>query len=188
MSESFIQTLNNIDILMFYIINVKMQNSVFNVIMPIITYAGTLIFWIIICIILFIFGGEKGKNVAFLCLTALIISFFISEILKLTFARPRPPGVLEGINILVNMGGYSFPSGHSVTSFTGCTVIGKKYGYLYPLLIAACIVGFSRIYIGVHYPFDVVMGAIVGILCALAVLRLEDHILNIKNKIEHIMV
>ncbi len=179
MSGDLIGIINNIDIVLFYAINVGMQNSIFNVLMPAITNFGAHITWIVICVLFFIFGGEKGKKVAILCIVALILGYFISEALKYVVARPRPFSVLDGVNVLINTNGYSFPSGHATASFTGCMIIGKEYGFFYPLMAFACLVGFSRVYIGVHYPFDVVLGALLGILCSLLVLRFENKILGI---------
>ncbi|GAB4317618.1 MAG: phosphatase PAP2 family protein [Methanobacteriaceae archaeon] len=176
-------TLSQIDVSLFYFINVKIHNPVMDIIMPLITLAGTQIFWIMICIYLFVFRGERGRNTSLLLIIALILGYIITEILKIGFARPRPFTVLDEIRFFIFMGGYSLPSGHSAASFIGCTIIGLKYGYLIPLLLFAFLVGFSRIYIGVHYPFDVLIGAVIGILCSLLVLRYEAKILWLKDRL-----
>jgi undecaprenyl-diphosphatase len=183
MLENLANSLINIDVTIFYFCNVYLQNPAFDGIMPVITYAGTQIFWVLICIGLFVWGGEKGKNTAILCLLALFIGFFASELLKYLFARPRPYEVLHGIHYFMDAQNYAFPSGHSTAAFTGSTIIGIKYGYLYLLLGLAGLVAFSRVYIGVHYPSDVIIGAILGVLCALLVLKLEGKLLRTKNKI-----
>ena len=98
------------------------------------------------------------------------------------------------VDVLVSVNEiYSFPSGHSASSFAAALVIGlryklnfreKSYGLIYPLLAFAVIIGFSRIYIGVHYPFDVLFGALVGIFSALLILKVEDN--KIVDKLTHI--
>lgn len=183
MLDSLLNSLVNIDISVFYFCNVYLQNPVFDFIMPLITIVGTQIFWIFICMGLYIFGDEKAKDVAILCILALCIAYFASEILKLVFARPRPYEVLQGIHYFTNAHNYAFPSGHSTAAFTASTIIGLKYGHLGILLGLAALVAFSRVYIGVHYPSDVLFGAILGVLCALLVLKFEGKVLRTKTKI-----
>jgi undecaprenyl-diphosphatase len=183
MLDNLFNTLINIDVSIFYFCNLYLQNPVFDVLMPVITYAGTPLFWILVCFGFIIFGGQKGRDMAILCLLALSIGFITSELLKYVFFRPRPYEVLQGINYFMDVPDYAFPSGHSTAAFIGSIIIGVKYGYLYLLLGLAGLVAFSRIYIGVHYPSDVMFGAILGVLCALLVLKLESKLLRTKNKI-----
>lgn len=179
------------NVILFYAINNGMDNSVFDFIMPSITNFGSLIAWSLICGLIFIFGGETGKKVAILGLTALFLSNVAVFVLKYVIAEPRPFLTLSHVDLLTPENEiYSFPSGHTASSFAAATVIGlkysfmakgKKYRLIYPLLAFASIIGFSRIYIGVHYPLDVVFGAIVGMISALLVLRSENKIF--KNRI-----
>ncbi|MGZ7069235.1 MAG: phosphatase PAP2 family protein, partial [Methanobacterium sp.] len=115
-------TTSNTDIQIFYLINVYLQNTFFDFIMPIISEIGYFSFWILVSIIIFFIGGEKGRKVALVCIIALIAGYFVSEILKIMVARPRPYEVLEGVRVLVTTSGYSWPSGHSVASFIAFTI------------------------------------------------------------------
>jgi undecaprenyl-diphosphatase len=197
MLDGLIGTLNHWDILIFYLININLQNHVFDVIMPIITSLGYFSIWILACVLLYIFGGEKGRNVALVCIVALVFGYFLTEILKYIVARPRPYAVLEGVRVLAMTGGYSWPSGHTVASFIGAIIIGRGYSFtirgksyklIYPLLAFAVLVGFSRIYNGVHYPFDVISGALIGIFCALLILRIEKDIIKFNEKLFQIRI
>ena len=183
MLETLIIT-NNIDVQLFYLINIQMQNAVFDVLMPLISQVGYFSFWIIISILIFILGGEKGKKVAILSVIALFAGYFITEILKFIVARPRPFEVLEGVRVLAPIDGYSWPSGHSVASFTVATVIGREYKFFYFFLFAF-LVAFSRVYNGVHYPSDVISGALIGILIGLLVFKYENHILSGYNGLKN---
>ena len=91
------------------------------------------------------------------------------------------------MHLLTTENDYSFPSGHAAASFAAAVAIGKKYSFIikgksykliYPLLAFAAVIGFSRVYIGVHYPLDVIFGAVIGTIFALAVVRFEKKILS----------
>lgn len=183
----------NLNTELFYLINLGMDNSMLDVIMPFITNIGSLISWCIICALLFVLGGKTGRKVALLGLTALFITNIAVFLLKFLVAEPRPFLTLPNVELLVAENEiYSFPSGHTASSFAAATVIGLKYkfkikgkGYrlIYPLLVFAAVIGFSRIYIGVHYPLDVIFGALIGIISALIVLKIGDNILV--DKLSH---
>lgn len=93
--------------------------------------------------------------------------FIVCGILKPLFERPRPYIYNDGISIIVaSLNSYSFPSGHTALAFAfafSLLVYGKK-GFI-PGLIFAILMGFSRMYLYVHYPSDVLIGAIIGALC-----------------------
>ena len=94
------------------------------------------------------------------------MTFLINNIiLKNIIARTRPYEVVEGLNRIIGaQSDFSFPSGHSGASFAVAVVMfmemPKKYGV--PALIVATLIAFSRLYVGVHYPFDVIAGVLTG--------------------------
>jgi undecaprenyl-diphosphatase len=90
--------------------------------------------------------------------------------IKKNIKRPRPFNKLKGIqNLIVPPDEFSFPSGHTGAAFLMATVISLAFPlFCVPVLLWAGSVGFSRIYLGVHYPSDVLAGMILGLLSAQA--------------------
>jgi undecaprenyl-diphosphatase len=90
--------------------------------------------------------------------------------LKTAFDRERPPARYPEPDPLVPVpNDASFPSGHAATSFAAATILAFAFPRLaLPLLVLALAVGFSRIYVGVHYPLDIAGGALIGVVVAIA--------------------
>lgn len=182
-----IQELLQIDRALFYFFNVKIANPVFDVLMPFITKDINLrIFLALIWVGLLIFGGKKGRMVAILLIPAIAISDQLSShIIKPLVGRIRPCYELEGVRLLVGCGsGLSFPSSHAVNSLTVATLTSKFYKKYSPyLLLFAFLISFSRVYVGVHYPADVLAGMIIGAIVGFSVVYLWICISELyKNK------
>ena len=104
------------------------------------------------------------------CGTAILLAMALglilgNGILKNLIARPRPFITYTELVPLVQVGGYSCPSGHTLASFTAAAAVFsfyKKPGAA--ALLLAALIGFTRLYVGVHYPTDVLFGAALGIL------------------------
>lgn len=108
-----------------------------------------------------------------LFLTAAVVAFAIEipvyKLVKQFVKRGRPCEILPGIEGRVKPSDqFSFPSGHTAGAFLVATLLGNACPYLFPIAGAwALAVGFSRIYLGVHYPTDVVAGMLLGVLSAM---------------------
>jgi undecaprenyl-diphosphatase len=103
---------------------------------------------------------------------AAILSLVTENLLKDYFHVPRPPVAIgpDKVRLLGHLShSFSLPSGHAVFSFMTATVIGygRGVGWKLFLLPSAMLVAWSRIYLGVHYPLDVLSGAVVGIVYGL---------------------
>ena len=132
---------------------------------------------VLIAIVLLWKGGPRGRwAVALAVLAALIIDPTVYRIIKPLVGRIRPclDPSLVWVRVVDGCGGrFSFPSSHAANMFGLATVIGAFYGttryYLYPL---AALVAVGRVYLGVHYPSDVIAGAVYGAAIGLGVIYL----------------
>lgn len=125
--------------------------------------------WIIGLIIASIFDRHRGRRALHQVLPPLWFATMTVEYPIKTYFRRRRPfiDIVQAISVGKKPGTFSFPSGHSAASFAGARLISRHYPELTPLwyLIAAT-VGFSRVYLGAHYPGDVASGALVGTIIA----------------------
>jgi undecaprenyl-diphosphatase len=100
----------------------------------------------------------------------------LTSLVKLAVHRDRPPTVILDPQALTDVpGSSSFPSGHASTSFACAYVISRLAPRLTVFVfVLAALIAFSRVYVGVHYPLDVLVGAIFGLLVAKALLMLRE--------------
>ncbi len=115
------------------------------------------------------------------CLFSFAIDLMAYKLIKHSVKRPRPFQALTGLeNLVVPQDTFSFPSGHTAGAFLVAIMIGSCYPLcLLPLCGWALLVGFSRVYLCVHYPSDVFAGACLGILSARIGLLLVDQMIRI---------
>jgi len=120
-------------------------------------------------------GGKKGRFCVLLLFITISLSDQISSsLIKEAVGRIRPCHVLSDINLLVPCGGgKSFPSSHAVNNFSAALVLSYFYReYKWIFFSIATLMAFSRVYVGVHYPFDVICGAIIGLLISFSIILL----------------
>ena len=133
------------------------------------------ILWIVLAVGLLCF--RRTRKAGACALLAMLLGLLCTNvILKQLVQRPRPWLLVEGLLPLVAEGDpNSFPSGHTTAAFAAGIVwlrtLPWKWGRA-AALVSAVLMGFSRLYVGVHYPSDVLAGAVIGTLCALAALCL----------------
>jgi undecaprenyl-diphosphatase len=155
------------DAWLFHLINARTANPFFDVVMPFVTgdvflhyVAGAL--WLV----LFWRAGRKGRIVALGTLVVIALSDQSSaHLFKSLFSRTRPPYALDSVRLLVDTTrSFSFPSAHAANTFAVATFVSSFYRrtrvWLY---LVAALVAYSRVYVGVHYPGDVLAGALLGL-------------------------
>lgn len=129
---------------------------------------------------------KKTRRVGCVLPATLVVEAALTNVLlKNLVARARPYETVEGLTRLIAAPpGYSFPSGHSGCSFAAATVLfvlcPKRIGI--PAFVLAFLIAFSRLYVGVHFPSDVIAGALVGVFCGLGVCAIFKCGENRKNR------
>ena len=158
-------------------LNKTISNPIFDFIMPIITNQNFLVFSGLILIGYLAYYGEKRGRITIvvLLIAASFSDAICFQVIKPWVGRIRPSHEFyDYINLLVSKGGkYSFPSNHAANSFVFATVLSyfyeKNKTFLY---ILASAIAFSRVYVGVHYPLDIVSGAIIGYIISWIILSM----------------
>jgi undecaprenyl-diphosphatase len=143
------------------------------------SYAGKLgLLWIVIALVLCAVYRRWG--VFALTVISVALSDWSATGLKALIDRPRPPVRYPEPKTLVPVPhDASLPSGHAATSFAAATMLSFAFPRLAPFLyVLAAAVAFSRVYVGVHYPLDVIAGAILGVIIAVGVRLLTQQRLN----------
>ncbi|MEO8230690.1 MAG: phosphatase PAP2 family protein [Ignavibacteriota bacterium] len=183
--------LYSIDLSVFYLFNHTISTPFLDKFFSIITNVNNwYITYIILLGISFVKGGTKGK----LAVLGVILLIVVTDqtgyrILKEFFARPRPCNALTDVlTPLGCTGSFSFPSNHALNNFAAAMFFYRLFPKLkWILFITATLIAISRVYLGLHYPSDILGGAIIGLafgyIFASGVLYLEKYLLDrrIKN-------
>lgn len=163
-----------LDIQIFHLLNnLAGQSKFFD--WFIIFFADYLQYVLVVGFLFFIFYSAKKIKIFLVVVLSMIVSRYgIVELIRYFYHRPRP-FMVYNINHLVANGSYSFPSGHAALFFAMAMAIyfyNKKWSVWF--FIAAALMGVARIIAGVHYPTDILGGAMIGIVVAYLILKLKQ--------------
>ena len=130
--------------------------------------------WILLSLVML--WPRKTRRTGVTSIIAMAIGLVVANlILKNWIARVRPYELVEGLNLMINkQHDFSFPSGHATNSLACAWVIFRtqKKAFGVPALVVALLICFSRLYVGVHYPTDVLAGIVIGICAAEAAIAI----------------
>jgi len=172
-----IEWLAGLDRTLFYAVNHGWASSVGDRFFVYITLEKNyLVPGLLLFAVLVMKGGLKGRRLVLsLLLSILVTDQLTSHVIKPLVQRPRPCQVLSDVRTPAGCGpAYSFPSSHAANSAGLMTLLALSYPVWTPVAASiALAVGLSRVYVGVHYPSDVLGGFLLGFLCALGIWRLK---------------
>lgn len=173
--------LYEIDRAVFYLINNSMHWAVLDPVMVLVTEKPYVFFSIALLVLV-----PKYRSGLVVPLVLSLIAWGLSDLtgnfFKHLFERQRPFEVLDHVNRLVSAGSFAFPSNHAANAFafaTGIAWFFRKAAI--PFLVIAMIVALSRVYVGVHYPSDIIAGSILGTAVSFCVLYLYNRAKKLRN-------
>ena len=175
------------------------SNSFLDFFFKIITFFGHPAFWLFIAALLY---WNKQERKSFFLVNTIVFASALAAALKIIIARPRPSEIIhrvfpqDSISASLEAGApeFGFPSGHATTGTAALAFLSKnkKPIAILAFAIIALLVALSRIYLGVHFPFDVIAGLLLGLFIGIATLWIdkafENHLFHLTKLEDEIIV
>jgi undecaprenyl-diphosphatase len=177
----------------FLIIN-SSHSQALNQLMISLTKYGREVFWPIAIILLFVLGGWRGKKTAVVIALSMLVLIPLGILAKDIVARPRP-SIPKSDFLIPSDSEYAYPSGHAMIVSAGAAVAimmfrdtQRRLAISLALSAEAVLVCLSRVYVGGHYPLDVIGGILLGVGVSFIFVGIEKHIESLMMPIMNKMV
>lgn len=173
----------DLDIAVFRLVNTGMTSPFLDTVMTFMTDKMNFTGAIVVAAALIWILGKRQDRVGLIVLVLLVLTTdLFSNAVKHLFERPRPCIELEGVRQLAGCGrSFSMTSSHAANIFSAMVFLTARYRKFWPFFMSiAAVVAYSRVYVGSHYPSDVIVGALLGTFLALVFYSAERGYLRQK--------
>jgi len=172
--KTFVESITHWDVIFLTRIIRLEGKKLFATVVPVISHSGDGLLYPLLPLLVYLFSPEKA--VPFFCagLIAFALELPLFKLMKHLIKRDRPCDALATVQSRITASDrFSFPSGHTAGAFLMAVIVAHFFPLLMlPAMGWALSVGFSRIYLGVHYPSDILAGMSLGIFCAYCSLQI----------------
>ncbi len=179
-------TLSQSELSLLEFIAEHMHCGVLDYLMPVISGLGDLgIFWLVLALVLLSLPQDRARG-AQVGLAVMLSGLVCNLLLKNLVARPRPFEVQPLLDLLIAAPhDFSFPSGHTTASFAAATVLVRSGWKAAPVaVLVAVLIAFSRLYLNMHFPTDVLAGVITGVALGFVTTKLYSLIMGKHKRIK----
>lgn len=160
-------------------VNLSYHSGLLDGVANLVTMLGWMYIGLILSVLLFVYGyykdDLKARRAGFLLFVCLLITGGCIEVIKIVVGRPRPYVDVSSLIVLAHESNLSFPSGHTATATVIAYCLSREYKHTALFMVMPLVVALSRLYLGVHYPSDVLFGFIFALIISCVCYHLLKH-------------